>query len=92
MSTELAIPPPTAGSLKSGTKVAVVDFFHVYYAPAVKADDAVWSKPANATKGLTRLSLDGGHSLAWSGDGSKLFWFLGTTFCVNIRRVYPITY
>ncbi|TFK87930.1 hypothetical protein K466DRAFT_599091 [Polyporus arcularius HHB13444] len=77
MSTELAIPPPTSTSLKSGTKVAVVDFFHVYYAPAVKSDDAVWSKPANATKGLQRLSLDGGHSLAWSGDGSKLFWFLG---------------
>ena len=77
MSTELAVPPPSASSLKSGTDVAAVDFFHVYYAPAVKPDDAIWSKPANATKGLTKLSLDGGHSLAWSGDGSKLFWFLG---------------
>ncbi|KAI0737876.1 hypothetical protein C8Q80DRAFT_1275924 [Daedaleopsis nitida] len=77
MSSELAVPPPTSGSLKSGSKVAVVDFFQVYFAPSVKADDAVWSKPANATKGLTRVSKDGGHSLAWSGDGTKLFWFLG---------------
>ncbi|KAI1784218.1 hypothetical protein LXA43DRAFT_1043367 [Ganoderma leucocontextum] len=74
MSAELAVPPPS----KSGkSPVALVDFHHVYYAPAVKADDAVWSKPANATKGLQRLSVDGGHSITWSADGAKLFWFLG---------------
>jgi len=37
----------------------------------------VWSKPANATKGLVRLSLDGGHDVSWSRDGKKVFWFLG---------------
>nr|VWO98440.1 Cytochrome P450 monooxygenase AKT7 (EC (AK-toxin biosynthesis protein 7) [Ganoderma boninense] len=74
MSAELAVPPPSK-SKKSA--VAIVDFHHVYYAPAVAADDAVWSKPANATKGLQRLSVDGGHSITWSADGSKLFWFLG---------------
>lgn len=76
MSDELVVPPPASGS-KGTTPAAIVDFFHVYYAPAVKADDAIWSKPANATKGLLRLSVDGGHSITWSGDGSKLFWFLG---------------
>ncbi|KAL1947302.1 hypothetical protein VTO73DRAFT_14263 [Trametes versicolor] len=76
-SDELVIPPPSSGSSKGKTQAAVVDFYHVYYAPAVAADDAIWSKPANATKGLLRLSVDGGHSITWSGDGSKLFWFLG---------------
>ncbi|OJT07280.1 hypothetical protein TRAPUB_1877 [Trametes pubescens] len=76
-SDELAIPSPSSGSSKGKTQAAVVDFYHVYYVPAVTADDAIWSKPANATKGLLRLSLDGGHSITWSGDGSKLFWFLG---------------
>ncbi|EJF62664.1 hypothetical protein DICSQDRAFT_57465 [Dichomitus squalens LYAD-421 SS1] len=77
-SAELAVPPPSLASLKKGeTPVAIVDFHHVYYAPAVTADDAVWSRPANATKGLQRLSVDGGHSITWSGDGSKLFWLLG---------------
>ncbi|KAI0637449.1 hypothetical protein C8Q77DRAFT_1155282 [Trametes polyzona] len=75
MSQELAIPP--SGSLKGKTPAAIVDFFHVYYAPSVKANDVIWSKPGNATKGLVRLSVDGGHSITWSGDGSKLFWFLG---------------
>ncbi|KAI0329892.1 hypothetical protein GY45DRAFT_1324512 [Cubamyces sp. BRFM 1775] len=77
MSDELVIPTPSLSSSKGTTPAAIVDFFHVYYVPAVKPDDAIWSKPANATKGLTRLSLDGGHSITWSGDGSKLFWFLG---------------
>lgn len=77
-SDELVIPSPGSGSAKGKTQAAVVDFYHVYYAPAVTADDAIWSKPANATKGLLKLSVDGGHSITWSGDGSKLFWFLGT--------------
>lgn len=77
MSDELVV-PPSSSSLRGTTEAAIVDFFHVYYAPSVKADDAIWSKPANATKGLVRLSVDGGHSITWSGDGSKLFWFLGT--------------
>ena len=81
MSVELAVPPPPSGAPlgKGKTGVAIVDFFHIYYAPAVAADDAVWSKPAQATKGLMRLSVDGGHSITWSGDGKKLFWFLGMT-------------
>ncbi|CDO68900.1 hypothetical protein BN946_scf185000.g43 [Trametes cinnabarina] len=75
-SDELVIPIPSP-SFKSKTPAAVVDFFHVYYVPAAKPDDPIWSKPANATRGLTRLSANGGHSITWSGDGSKLFWFLG---------------
>ncbi|THG95346.1 hypothetical protein EW026_g6293 [Hermanssonia centrifuga] len=71
MSTELAAAP--SGDLAN---VAIVDFFHIYFAPNVSAEEALWSKPGNSTKGLARLSLDGGHDVVWSGDGKKLFWFL----------------
>ncbi|KIK54484.1 hypothetical protein GYMLUDRAFT_177108 [Collybiopsis luxurians FD-317 M1] len=59
--------------------VAFVDFFHVYLAAGkdIKENEEVWSKPGNATKGLARLSLDGGHDIAWSSDGKMLFWLLG---------------
>ncbi|TCD70593.1 hypothetical protein EIP91_002623 [Steccherinum ochraceum] len=75
MSTEL-VTTVTDGS-KKANHVAFVDFFHVYLASGVGADDAVWSKPGNATKGLARLSLDGGHDVVFSGDGKTLFWLLG---------------
>ncbi|KAI0355021.1 hypothetical protein OH77DRAFT_1425075 [Trametes cingulata] len=78
MSEELVIPLPSSKSFKDKTPAAIVDFHHVYYVPSVEPEDAIWSKPANATKGLVRLSVDGGHSITWSGDGSKLFWFLGS--------------
>ncbi|OBZ75588.1 hypothetical protein A0H81_04846 [Grifola frondosa] len=74
MSTELAAIPSGLGS---ASKVAFVDFFQVYLAPGVNADEPVWSKPGNATDGLVRLSVDGGHDITWSGDGKRLFWFLG---------------
>ena len=99
MSVELAVPPTSGSSMKGKTGVAIVDFFQVYYAPSVAADDAVWSKPAKATKGLMRLSVDGGHSITWSGDGTKLFWFLGESrlawrywWCADIscRAVPPL--
>lgn len=70
MSAQLVVSPRTRD-------VAFVDFMHVYYAPRVAADEAVWSKPGRATKNLARLSLDGGHDVVFSGDGKKLFWFLG---------------
>jgi hypothetical protein len=59
--------------------IGFVDYRHVYVAPAHTTDQAqsVWSKPGNATKGLARVSLDGGHNLVWTKDGKKLFWFLG---------------
>ncbi|SJL04872.1 uncharacterized protein ARMOST_08243 [Armillaria ostoyae] len=59
--------------------VPFVDFFHVYLAPRknLKEGEEVWSKPGNATDGLVQLSLDGGHDVAWSEDGKKVFWFLG---------------
>ncbi|KAF9010988.1 hypothetical protein BDZ89DRAFT_1167612 [Hymenopellis radicata] len=63
----------------SAERVAFVDFFHVYLVDGskLKEDEAVWSKPGNASDGLARLSLDGGHSVTWSDDGKKVFWFLG---------------
>jgi hypothetical protein len=82
MSTELVISPSL---VKKGEfvaeNIAFVDFFHVYLAPGdrVKEGETVWSRPANATKGLVRLSLDGGHDVTWTDDGKKLFWFLGVS-------------
>ncbi|KAH9935808.1 hypothetical protein B0H21DRAFT_780838 [Amylocystis lapponica] len=76
MSTELAVVPEGSGTLTAG-KAAFVDFYHVYVVPGVKENEPVWSKPGNATSGLVRLSLDGGHDITWSRDGKKLFWFLG---------------
>ncbi|KAF9441331.1 hypothetical protein P691DRAFT_766420 [Macrolepiota fuliginosa MF-IS2] len=77
MSAELAVSPAE----KKGVPefVSFVDFFHVYIAPgdSLGEEQGLWSKPANATKGLARLSLDGGHDITWSGDGKKVFWFLG---------------
>jgi hypothetical protein len=64
-----------------GTNVenaAFLDFFHVYFAPGHKGKvDTLWSKPGNSTAGLARLSLDGGHDVTFSGDGKRVFWFLG---------------
>lgn len=59
-------------------KVAFVDFFNVFVVDAANAGGGpIWSKPGNATKGLARLSLDGGHSVQWNSKGSKVFWLLG---------------
>ncbi|KAJ3543125.1 hypothetical protein NMY22_g3250 [Coprinellus aureogranulatus] len=66
------------GSL-AAERIAFVDAFQIYLAHGdlVKEGEAVWSKPGNATEELARVSVDGGHDLAWSGDGKKLFWLLG---------------
>lgn len=82
MSRELAVSPRQRRGRQSIVvdNVAFVDFFNVYLAPGdgtKKAGKSVWSRPANATKGLVRLSLDGGHDVTWSRDGKTLFWFLG---------------
>ncbi|KAG8981639.1 hypothetical protein FRB90_007111 [Tulasnella sp. 427] len=87
MSTELAAAPRLLDGIKSShprsvlakvDHVAFVDFFQVYVADGVDPDQSLWSKPGkNATRGLARVSLDGGHDLTWSGDGNTLFWFLG---------------
>lgn len=73
MSTELAL----ASSGKKADRLAFVDFFHVYFTSHVDPTEPVWSKPGNATKGLTRLSVDGGHDIIWSRNGKRLFWLLG---------------
>ena len=80
MSSELAVSPKWKDDSIVIQTIAIVDVFDVYITSAknVKDDEAVWAKPANATKGLTRLSLDGGHDITWTRDGKKIFWFLGT--------------
>jgi len=81
MSNEISV--HLSASLGTGTvdvgQVAFVEYQHVYLASGknVKIGEALWAKPGNATRGLARLSIDGGHSVAWSGDGSKVFWLSG---------------
>ena len=80
MSSELAVSPKRKDDSIVAQTIAIVDVFDVYITSAknVKDDEAVWAKPTNATKGLTRLSLDGGHDITWTRDGEKIFWLLGT--------------
>ena len=80
MSSELAIFPKRKDNSIVAQTIAIVDVYDVYITSAknVKDDEAVWAKPTNATKGLTRLSLDGGHDITWTRDGKNIFWFLGT--------------
>lgn len=59
---------------------AFVNFQQVYYTPEVTSSTDLWSKPGKAPAGLARLSLDGGHDLVVSGDGSVVGWFLGRTY------------
>ncbi|KAA1472917.1 hypothetical protein DENSPDRAFT_839311 [Dentipellis sp. KUC8613] len=80
ISLELAVSArPSKGrhAIVKAENIAFVDGFQVYLAPALKESSPVWSKPGNATRGVARVSLDGGHDVSWSGDGKKLFWFLG---------------
>jgi len=79
MSTELAATTKNHWGKFVVDNLAFVEGFHVYFVPGrfVKGNEKVWSRPADATKGLVRLSLDGGHDVTWSRDGKKLFWFLG---------------
>jgi hypothetical protein len=57
---------------------AFVDFYHVYIAPLPSPEDPpLWTKPGKATKGVMRVSTNGGHDIAWSGDGKALYWFSG---------------
>ncbi|KAJ6610225.1 hypothetical protein B0H10DRAFT_2177862 [Mycena sp. CBHHK59/15] len=85
MSKEVSVSSPHVVKSKSQKKtyaaagVAFVEGYNVYFVSGnnLKEDEEVWAKPANATGGLARLSLDGGHGITWSTDGKKLFWFLG---------------
>ncbi|GLB35482.1 putative amidohydrolase family protein [Lyophyllum shimeji] len=78
-STELVVSPRASKKGYQAEDIAFVDFFHVYFAPGdvVEEGEEVWSKPGNATKNLARVSLDGGHDVTFTGDGKKIFWFLG---------------
>ena len=63
-----------------GTYKAFIERYQVYLVgDSNKKESAkeLWARPGNATSGLARLSLDGGHDLAWTGNEEKLFWLLG---------------
>ena len=80
MSTQIAVLTQEEAGSGKAVKAGVVAFterYHVYVVSKSSPDVPVWSKPGNATRGVARLSLDGGHDIAWSRDGKKLFWFLG---------------
>lgn len=93
MATQIAISPrpskhAVAGYVADG--IAFVDFFQVYFAPGskVKEGEDLWSKPGNATEGIVRISLDGGHDVVWSRDGKKVFWLLGAYHDARLYDVY----
>lgn len=73
MTSEIAV--PSADS----QLVSFTEFKHVYLASIDKLepDEKLWARPGNATKGLARLSVNGAHDVAWSGDGKIVFWFSG---------------
>ncbi|KAJ4463331.1 hypothetical protein C8J55DRAFT_444178 [Lentinula edodes] len=71
--------------------VAFIEYQHVYLASgtALKYKEELWAKPGNSTTGLMRLSVDGGHSLAWSRDGRRLSWLLGPIiYSLDISKVH----
>ena len=101
MCAELVVSPERRGKSIVAKTIAIVEVFDVYITSGENVEDneAVWSKPANATKGLTRLSLDGGHDITWTRDGKKIFWFLGmfstqnylsTTLCTQLIIIRSI--
>lgn len=79
MSQEIVIPGKKINWFNGPDFIGFVDFFNVYLAPgkSVRGAKDVWSKPAQATDGLVRLSLDGGHDITFSGDGNRIYWLLG---------------
>ncbi|KAJ7155426.1 hypothetical protein C8R43DRAFT_1126083 [Mycena crocata] len=84
MATEFAVSSLHTATSKSqktyiAAGVAFVEGYNVYYVDGdnLKDGETVWAKPSNATAGLARVSVDGGHDITWSPDGKKLFWFLG---------------
>ncbi|KAJ3798012.1 hypothetical protein GGU11DRAFT_27909 [Lentinula aff. detonsa] len=79
MSNAIAIAPDLEGVIGTVKHVAFLEYQHVYLAngATLKPQEELWAKPGNSTRGLMRLSVDGGHSLAWSRDGKRLSWLLG---------------
>jgi len=78
MSTELAVSVKGTGPDLVLDQVAFVDANQAYIVPGANVGvEPVWSKPGRAPKKLARVSLDGARDVVWSGDGKKLFWFLG---------------
>lgn len=61
------------------THVAFMERQHIYITSGsnLRLRNPLWAKPGNSTKGLMRLTVNGGHDLAWSRDGRRLSWFLG---------------
>lgn len=58
--------------------VAFVDFKQVFLVNGeYDPKESLRSKPGSSTRGLKKLSLDGGHDIVWSKDGQRLFWLLG---------------
>ncbi|KAF8520188.1 hypothetical protein BU17DRAFT_75758 [Hysterangium stoloniferum] len=57
---------------------AFLDYYQVYYVEGKNIGNGpLKSKPGDASPGIKRVSVDGGHDIAWSRDGKKLFWLLG---------------
>lgn len=86
--TEVAVAPVVTSSFNKVKvdvqHVAFVDFKQVFLANGEhNAKEPLRSKPGNATPGVKKLSLDGGHDVVWSKDGQKLFWLLGKSYILR---------
>ncbi|KIK54543.1 hypothetical protein GYMLUDRAFT_206518 [Collybiopsis luxurians FD-317 M1] len=78
MSSEITVAPSFRGGV-GVSHVAFMERQHIYITSGsnLNPKEKLWAKPGNSTKGLMRLSVDGGHDLAWSKDGRRLSWLLG---------------
>lgn len=69
----------------AGARVAFVERMHVYVAPL---QDGAWAHPRSATRDLARVSAAGGHDIAFSGDGTRLFWLSGPELhTLDVRKL-----
>ncbi|THV08005.1 hypothetical protein K435DRAFT_959464 [Dendrothele bispora CBS 962.96] len=92
MSNEISVHPSPlskAAAIDMG-QIAFLEYQHIYLVNGknVRSGEMLWAKPGNATQGLARLSVDGGHSIAWSRDGRKVFWLSGPTiFSLEVSKL-----
>lgn len=78
-------------SQSHGRSIAFRDFQHIWLSSLTEEQSyGLWSKPGdkNRPSNLVRLSADGGHDVAFSGDGRIVGWLFGPTlYIANINDV-----
>ncbi|KAF5379903.1 hypothetical protein D9757_007185 [Collybiopsis confluens] len=80
MSNEIAVAPKVQDNRRvQPAYVAFMERQHVYIANGtdLHPQEPLWAKPGNSTQGLMRMTVNGGHDIAWSRNGKQLSWFFG---------------